>query len=361
MSSHSPSTSLSLSPPSTSSSSASSTGGARREGDKKRQPLQPGDLTPGCVVWLASRASLFHRANTSADIPWVEQVECIGTARCLCSPYQHDDAAGCAQGRETWTRNEILPTKGYNHPAVILQIHQRAGSRIRGDVECVVATITSFSGTSLQTYLNYSSLMPDTIPIAHPPYQHGLALEPRMGDDSPPTLLKQSYVRIDHIYTVPLPYLRTFSFHPRCRAYKLRLSEPSYAVLMDFLHLPPQPWVDAHEIWETAAGRLDAWLKLGIDRDGHACAAENVLAAWGDESVVDVEHDKLLGVVPFSGCVVDDGLTYGTTYTPPVLLSAEPTNDDSWFPMNRKISLGKNLGSAALISVLGIYIWHFQF
>ena len=178
---------------------------------------------------------------------------------------------------------------------------------------------------------------------------------------------KQSYIRIDHLYTVPLPYLRSFTFNPRGRAYKMRLSEHSYATLMEFLALPAQPWVDGCEIWETADRRLDAWLELGVARD--ACAAAHHL----DEVVLDqkllqhedwrraVQHEEVVPGVSFTGCVVDDGLTHGTTYEPPVLLDAELGNDGGSCLTKRYVFLSKILGSLALISGLGICIWHFQF
>ena len=139
---HSPTSSTSDSP-------GTSTGRGRRGGRARgagcqRQLLQPGDLTPGCIVWLESKELLLKSAHstptTGAKKGRLEDVECIGTARCACSRDQ-EDANGGQKKKKQRTAKAILPWIAYHHPAVILQVHQRAGSKVRGDLECVVATV----------------------------------------------------------------------------------------------------------------------------------------------------------------------------------------------------------------------------
>lgn len=74
---------------------------------------------------------------------------------------------------------------------------------------------------------------------------------------------KQSYVRLNHIYRVEISSLRTFAKNKtasakECRAYKLRLDQESYGVLMHDLGLghPTSPWEDSATLYETAARRL---------------------------------------------------------------------------------------------------------
>ena len=45
------------------------------------------------------------------------------------------------------------------------------------------------------------------------------------------SLKKQSYIRLEHTYEVPISMLEQYSWK-RCRAYKIRLSQDSYVELM---------------------------------------------------------------------------------------------------------------------------------
>jgi hypothetical protein len=55
------------------------------------------------------------------------------------------------------------------------------------------------------------------------------------------SLRKQSYVRLEHTYNVPVSTLVQYTWN-RCRAYKIRLSNSSYNNLMKELGLLPEPF-----------------------------------------------------------------------------------------------------------------------
>jgi len=68
---------------------------------------------------------------------------------------------------------------------------------------------------------------------------------------------KQCYVKTDHVYKAPVSSLRSFGFGPReCRAYKMRLNQASYAMLMDELDLSPESFAVTETLFETAPSRL---------------------------------------------------------------------------------------------------------
>jgi hypothetical protein len=67
-------------------------------------------------------------------------------------------------------------------------------------------------------------------------------------------MYKQSYVRLKHTYQVEISKLRTFA--KKCRAYKLRLDEKSYGILMGELGLVKETWEDTNTLYETKSRRL---------------------------------------------------------------------------------------------------------
>lgn len=70
-------------------------------------------------------------------------------------------------------------------------------------------------------------------------------------------LYKQSYIKTDHLYMIPVDALRSYGFqHRECRAYKLRLDVHSYTTLMKDLEVPPSSYVETNTLFETAAVRL---------------------------------------------------------------------------------------------------------
>jgi hypothetical protein len=68
-------------------------------------------------------------------------------------------------------------------------------------------------------------------------------------------LRKQSYVRLEHTYEVPVSMLTQYS-GGRCRAYKKRLSNESYTILMENLGLASEVFEETATLFETTEGRL---------------------------------------------------------------------------------------------------------
>ncbi|PMD43867.1 hypothetical protein L207DRAFT_562965 [Hyaloscypha variabilis F] len=198
--------------------------------DDQRSPaLIPGDVCVGCIVWLPPK------------LPHEEDVSC--------------NRHGCCCGT-------FLKARGYNHPVIVLKIQQRANSRIPGDLICTVACATSFDDTPLQLYRERRLRKPryqESIPIldstsssfeANSQIVKHLVLEKGR-------LRKQSYVRLDHTYEVPVSMLTQYH-KGRCRAYKMRLPEASYHKLMEEFALVPEAFEDTDTLFETAASRLAA-------------------------------------------------------------------------------------------------------
>jgi len=75
-------------------------------------------------------------------------------------------------------------------------------------------------------------------------------------------LRKQSYVRLNHTYEVPVDMLTQFQ-KGRCRAYKLRLSPESYNMLIGEFGLMPQTYEETNTLFETEARRLAALANFG--------------------------------------------------------------------------------------------------
>jgi hypothetical protein len=67
-------------------------------------------------------------------------------------------------------------------------------------------------------------------------------------------LRKQSYVRLGHVYQVPIAMLRGYSG----RAYKVRFCYDSYKTLVAALGIPEEPYPNQDTLWETATYRLEA-------------------------------------------------------------------------------------------------------
>ncbi|KAF8855502.1 hypothetical protein BDZ45DRAFT_692541 [Acephala macrosclerotiorum] len=182
-------------------------------GNNGRSRVEAKDLCVGCIVWLPSRA------ESNEDIKCNKQNCC----------------------------NAELETGGYEHPVVVLSIRQKRSSHIRGDLVCTVACVTTFSSTSLSTYI-----------IKRPRMRHMLLSIPihDPATDSPDTaelnieqlhlekdnLHKQSYVCLQHTYEVPSSMLCRYHFRTR-PAYELRLMEQSYNLLMVKLGAAAEPYV----------------------------------------------------------------------------------------------------------------------
>jgi hypothetical protein len=121
--------------------------------------------------------------------------------------------------------------------------------------------VTTFHDTSLSLYLDQRVRRPhyrESIPILQPNTEYlsnpcfenekKLVLEK---DE----LKKQSYVKLGHTYEVPASMLTQYS-RGRCRAYKKRLSEASYILLMAELGLVPEAFEETSTLFETAENRL---------------------------------------------------------------------------------------------------------
>ena len=68
-------------------------------------------------------------------------------------------------------------------------------------------------------------------------------------------LKKQSYVRLQHTYEVPVSMLTQYSKR-RCRAYKIRLLKASYTMLMEEMGLVPEFFEETDTLFETRDRRL---------------------------------------------------------------------------------------------------------
>ncbi|QSZ32093.1 hypothetical protein DSL72_001662 [Monilinia vaccinii-corymbosi] len=224
----------------------------------EKAALLPEDLLPGCIVWLAN-----YQAGHEI-IPCVKNHEC----------------------------NDPEKEKGgRNHPVVILEINQRHGSNILGDLVCKVAIMTTLTGLGMESYLHkLRTIGPDesaewffkhTMPLSwQPQKKRGLSgakleqareTERRLEMEHGPELLqlgngllslsrgtmqKRTYVRVHHIYAVPLKQLQACSVFAG-KAWMVRLNEESYRTVMERLGLQPGPWEDdLRRSMDTAPERL---------------------------------------------------------------------------------------------------------
>ncbi|CAG8976345.1 hypothetical protein HYALB_00006117 [Hymenoscyphus albidus] len=198
----------------------------RQQSNINRPAPRASDLCVGAIVWLAPKEI------SGEDI------------KCCCEPHISTPAE--------------LDHDGYNHPVVVLKISQRPGSRGHGDLVCVVACITSFDSCSLKRYmrkLNHRPHLKNSIPIFHstsePPEGHFTQLHLESGD-----LHKQSYVGTSHIYPVRRTSLQSFGRRGNVRAYKTRLTEGDYRLLMAQFELGAEEYESTDMVPQTAARRL---------------------------------------------------------------------------------------------------------
>ncbi|KAK0106866.1 hypothetical protein ONS95_003588 [Cadophora gregata] len=191
----------------------------------ERPALKLGEVCVGCIVWLPSK-----------DVTQ-QTIRCINN--------------GCCDQEE-------LNDGGHNHPVVVLKITQKKGSDVLGDLVCTVACVTTFSDTTLSKYVSKRQYKVSSIPIydaeATPiPSELGSNLiQLRMEEGR---LKKQSYVRLQHTYQVPLSMLRQYTFR-NSRAFRQRLSEDSYKTLMGLLARTPEKYDVTKTLLETKDRRL---------------------------------------------------------------------------------------------------------
>jgi hypothetical protein len=195
-------------------------------GGSGRPRVDANDLCAGCIVWLPSR------------------VDSDGSIKC--------NKQNCCNGE--------LETGGYEHPVVVLSFRQKEGSYVRGDLVCTVACVTTFSDTSLSSYIKKRPRMRHmllSIPIHDPAAdtldtaEYNIEQLHLEKDD----LHKQSYVRLQHTYEVPSSMLCRYNFRTR-QAYKLRLTEHSYKTLMGKLNATPEPYIETALVPITSESRL---------------------------------------------------------------------------------------------------------
>ncbi|PVH81861.1 hypothetical protein DL98DRAFT_570956 [Cadophora sp. DSE1049] len=199
-----------------------------------RPTLSPGDVCVGCIVWLPSKD------GTRPSI------------RCI-----NDDCCG----------KEELDDGGHNHPVVVLKIKQKKDSAVVGDL------VTTFSDTPLSKYLSKRRHKEPSIPVYDPEATslttaRGTALVQIKLEEG--RLKKQSYVRLQHTYRVPVSMLRQYAYR-KCRAYKRRLSDDSYNTLMGLLALSPEKYEPTKTLFETKNDRL---LDLARSRLPHVVRAQ---------------------------------------------------------------------------------------
>jgi len=103
-----------------------------------------------------------------------------------------------------------------------------------------------------------------------------------------------SYVKTQHIFTVPVAQLRTCNFSPHSSALETRLTRESYVTLAEVFALPPVPWVST----ATLEGRLKFSLPQLRDaaRGDHlapAAAAQRFLSSQAE--LGSLQRQLLLG------------------------------------------------------------------
>ncbi|TGO32747.1 hypothetical protein BHYA_0291g00030 [Botrytis hyacinthi] len=252
-------------PRSTTAGKSDSSGSATPENDEiairrkpamvpKKYPLRAEHLMPGCIVWLSN----YEDGH--------EPIVCVQNHEC---------------------NDKVKEKDGRNHPVMILRINQRRGSNIVGDVILDVALMTTLGGLPLNRYVNkLRTLGPDpsmqwylqeTMPLSWTPLQtpqlkgdkldavrkheqnqesqHHAELNQR-GKTllflSRGSMQRRSYMRVHHIYAVPIKQLQACSRYAKL-AHMVRLDESGYRRVMEVLKLVPEPWESSIERSVAAA------------------------------------------------------------------------------------------------------------
>jgi len=168
-----------------------------------------------------------------------------------------------------------LDNDAYDHPVVIVNIQQREGSYIRGDLICTVACVTTYGNTSLSKYI---SSRPRTrhLQLSIPIYDADTEAVDMTAQNlveqlhlEKGSLRKQSYVKFQHTYGVPVSTLRHYHFRKphNQQAYKIRLSQKSYEQLMVSLGVDAEPYTTTKVVARNGASQL-ALLALSGGRTG---------------------------------------------------------------------------------------------
>ncbi|KAF4627837.1 hypothetical protein G7Y89_g10312 [Cudoniella acicularis] len=199
---------------------ASETRHQRSGSNNERTRVEPGDLCVGCIVWLPPK-------DDGND-----------NIKCNCS---------------TCTYPSELNDEGYNHPVIVLKISQKKGSFVAGDL------VTTFTDTPLSSYIaQRTRRLQGSIPIFHPDSTPSTPEETHLSQLNLENgkLHKQSYIRLKHTYPIHCSLLRTFKPWQRYRAYKLRIDQESYGILMQHLRRKKEEWVETEDVRNMASRRL---------------------------------------------------------------------------------------------------------
>ncbi|TGO63865.1 hypothetical protein BCON_0010g00300 [Botryotinia convoluta] len=214
----------------------------------KKYHLRAEHLMPGCIVWLSN----YQEGH--------EPILCVQNHEC---------------------NDKVKEKDGRNHPVMILRINQRHGSNIVGDVILDVALMTTLGGLTLDKYVQkLRTLGPDpskqwylreTMPLSWAPLetpqlkgskldalkkrehnqesQHHAELNQR-GNNllflSRGSMQRRSYMRVHHIYAVPIKQLQACSRYAKL-AHMVRLDECGYRRVTEVLKLVPEPWESSIE------------------------------------------------------------------------------------------------------------------
>lgn len=114
-------------------------------------------------------------------------------------------------------------------------------------------------------------------------------------------LKKQSYVRLPHVYEVPVALLRTYGYGPYARTYKPRLSHEGYSGLTTKLEMTEAVYDDTQTLFETAHSRLKmlacSQSHIGsnppVDHGSHTstCGFPAIMSTGGHSLHIDAPYD----------------------------------------------------------------------
>ena len=83
---------------------------AHQRREQKPDPIPAHEICPGCIVWLGFK-----------EDAGPEDIICVREGHC--GP-------------------EIMKENRYCHPVLVLEVHQRPGSKIEGDLVCLVTDVS---------------------------------------------------------------------------------------------------------------------------------------------------------------------------------------------------------------------------
>ncbi|KUJ06542.1 uncharacterized protein LY89DRAFT_678628 [Mollisia scopiformis] len=217
----------------------------------------------GNVCWLTDQSK----------VP--EDVRCVHNHHCI-EPYMRAD--------------------GYRHPVLITGLYQREGSSALGDIMARFQSVSAYNGEDLGSYIyakTYVRKFLNVIPIRQgrerpedgvfrepiPPGRSPSNSKPipwssvdKKGEPATATfqlelspesqlLAKQSYVDIEHVWEVPLRYLKPYRFRGVwSKSYSFRISKDSYHVIAARTGQLVQPYTPIDVVKaRTFVSTLEEW------------------------------------------------------------------------------------------------------